>query len=415
MSDLLSVSDALARLLAVFNPTPLERLPLAQALGRVTASEISASLDLPPFTNSAMDGFALRAVDVAGASRTNPQTLAVAADIPAGASSSAAIAPGQAARIMTGAAIPAGADAVIPVEDTDCAARGTDFPLPAQVRVYRALSPGAHIRRQGEDTRAGDLLFQPGCRLRPQDVGLLAMLGVSQAPVHRLPQAAIVSSGDELLPVEETLRPGFIHDSNTYMLAALVESAAARPFNLGVAADRPEAVQERLDRAAALGVDLILSSAGVSVGAFDYVRQVVQAHGQLDFWRVNMRPGKPIAFGAYRGIPFIGLPGNPVSAFVGFEVFVRPALYRLAGLLNWRRQPLRVRLLEPLETDGRETFLRAFVHFEDGEWQARLAGHQGSGNLRGFTLANALLIVPSAVKSPPTGAELDAWLLDDPR
>jgi molybdopterin molybdotransferase len=237
------------------------------------------------------------------------------------------------------------------------------------------------------------------------------MLGVADVPVFCRPRVALLSSGDELIPVDEPLRPGKIRDSNTYTLAALIAEAGAEVVRLGIAADRRESVEAILENAAAQKVDLILSSAGVSVGAFDFIKDVVEAQGELTFWRVNMRPGKPLAFGKFKDIPFIGLPGNPVSAFVGFEVFVRPALERLSGREAQNRPRVRVRLAEQLSSDGRESYLRAHVRDEDGILSARLAGHQGSGNMLSIVQANALLIIPSGVKSLAAGTEVDAWLL----
>jgi molybdopterin molybdotransferase len=260
-------------------------------------------------------------------------------------------------------------------------------------------------------------VLQTGHKLRPQDLGLLAMLGVADVPVYRKPRVALLSSGDELVPVDAPLRPGKIRDSNTYTLSALLEGAEVEVLNLGIAADRRESVEGLLEKAAAQKVDLILSSAGVSVGAFDFIKDVVEAQGELKFWRVNMRPGKPLAFGNFKDIPFIGLPGNPVSAFVGFEVFVRPALERLSGLETVSTQKgtgrprVRVRLAESLSSDGRESYLRAYVREENGILCAHLAGHQGSGNLLSIVQANALLIIPAGVKSLAAGKDVDAWLL----
>jgi molybdopterin molybdotransferase len=273
------------------------------------------------------------------------------------------------------------------------------------------------VRAQGTDVQTGQPVLQTGHKLRPQDLGLLAMLGVAQVPVYRKPRVALLSSGDELVPVDAPLRPGKIRDSNTYTLSALLDGAEVEVLNLGIAADRRESVEELLEKAAAQNVDLILSSAGVSVGAFDFIKDVVEAQGELTFWRVNMRPGKPMAFGKFKNIPFIGLPGNPVSAFVGFEVFVRPALERLSGLETGSTQKgtgrprVRVRLAEDISSDGRESYLRANVREENGILSAHLAGHQGSGNLLSIVQANALLIIPTGVKSLAAGMEVDAWLL----
>jgi len=408
---LLSVEEARTRILSHFRPIGTETLPLAKCARRVLATNIAAQNNLPSFDNSSMDGFAVIAADLIDADSASPRTLSVVADIPAGTSPDVTLVPGQAARIMTGAPMPAGADAVIPVEETDFQERSPGTPAPETVTVYKTLKAGDYVRARGTDVQNGQPVLQAGHKLRPQDMGLLAMLGVANVPVYCRPRVALLSSGDELVPVEAPLRPGKIRDSNTYTLSALLEGAEVEVINLGIAADRRESVEGLLQQAASQHVDLILSSAGVSVGAFDFIKDVVEAQGELTFWRVNMRPGKPLAFGQFKGIPFIGLPGNPVSAFVGFEVFVRPALERLSGIDVTSRPKIRVRLAEDISSDGRESYLRAHVHEENGILSAQLAGHQGSGNLLSIVRANALLIVPAGVKSLAAGNEVDAWLL----
>jgi molybdopterin molybdotransferase len=261
------------------------------------------------------------------------------------------------------------------------------------------------------DILAGQIVLHAGRVLRPQDLGLLAMLGVAQVTVYRRPRVALFSSGDELLDVGAPLQAGKIRDSNSYTLAALLEESGAEVVRLGVARDNEGSVRAQLEKATASGADLILSSAGVSVGAFDFVKQVIETNGTLDFWRVNMRPGKPVAFGEYQGIPFIGLPGNPVSAYVGFEVFVRGAIGRLSGASQTSRPTMPVTCEEQIDSDGRESYLRANVREEGGAWLARLTGNQGSGNLHSLVKANALLIIPAGVKCVPAGQELQAWLL----
>ncbi|GAB4579449.1 MAG: molybdopterin molybdotransferase MoeA [Anaerolineales bacterium] len=403
---LLSVTEAREKLLRAFAPLPTETIPLAQAVRRVLAEAVLAPSDLPPFANSSMDGFAVRAGDVRAARAQNPVELAVVADIPAGKPSPLTLQPGQAARIMTGAPLPTGADAVIPVEDTDFNQRDAGSLPPVQVAILRAVSAGAYVRPQGEDLRAGEVVFPAGKVLRPKDIGMLAMLGKATVPVVRRPRVGVLSTGDELLPIGAPPEPGKIYESNAHTLAALIDDAGAVALNLGIAPDQTEAVQTRLDEAVAQQVDVILSSAGVSVGAYDFVRHVVEKFGRLDFWRVNMRPGKPLAFGEYRGIPYIGLPGNPVSAYVGFEVFVRPALYRLLGMA-WEREVLRAVLEEEIQSDGRESYLRGIVTLREGVRYARLTGHQGSGNHYSLVQANAFILVPGAVKSLPPGSEVD--------
>ncbi|MEW6287934.1 MAG: gephyrin-like molybdotransferase Glp [Chloroflexota bacterium] len=409
--SLLSVDEARERILARLTPVGTETLPLTACTHRVLATDIAAANDLPPFDNSSMDGFALRAADTATAAPASPVTLRVVADIPAGSTPTISLAPGQAARIMTGAPLPAGADAVIPVEDTDFHDRSPGTATPATITIEKAVKPGENVRPRGMDLRSGDVALQKGAALQPQDIGLLAMLGVSQVDVYKKPLVALLSSGDELLEVNAPLAPGKIRDSNSYMLAALIESAGAEVLRLGIARDSRESVHGLIEQAVLRRADLILSSAGVSVGAFDYVKEVVESNGSLNFWRVNMRPGKPFAFGEYKGIPFIGLPGNPVSAFVGFEVFVRDAIGRLGGRLYRNRLRVRVRSEEEITSDGRESYLRAIVREEDGQFAAKLTGHQGSGNLLSLVQANALLIIPAGVKCVPARQEVDAWLL----
>jgi molybdopterin molybdotransferase len=411
----MSVSGAQERLLGFFSPLGIEIVPLDHSAGRTLAEDIHSSLDLPPFSNSSMDGFAVRAADLAGASAADPAVLPVSADIPAGTISVEQLLPGTAARIMTGAPVPNGADAVVPVEDTDFNYRELGQSAPQTVQIYRPARPNENLRPKGQDVKQGELVMEKASILRPQDLGFLSMLGVAKLPLFRRPRVAIFSTGDELLPVDIPLTPGKIHDANTYTLVAAVQEAFAVPIRLGIVPDRAEAVEACLDRAVTLGVDLILSSAGVSVGAFDFVRSVVETRGKLDFWRVNMRPGKPLAFGHYRDIPFIGLPGNPVSSYVGFEVFVKPAIFKMSGQNSVVRKTERVRLLDPVESDGRESYLRAIVIRQNDALVAALTGHQGSGNLRSLVQANALLVIPSAVKSLPAGAEVDAWLMGDIR
>jgi molybdopterin molybdotransferase len=413
MSALLSVSEAKHKLLSVFKPLEGEIVPLSQAVGRVLSESVKAVFDIPPFDNSSMDGFALRAVDVSATGSGRDVELVVIADIAAGKIANVHVEAGQAARIMTGAPLPPGADAVVPVEETNFNERQAGVSAPETVKVYRAVQSGENVRPKGQDVRAGDLVMQAGTRLRPQEIGFLAMLGKDKVPLYRVPRVAVFATGDELVPLGEELKPGQIYDSNSYTLISQIEKYGAHAVNLAIVPDNIDAVQACLDRAKSYDVDLIISSAGVSVGAFDFVRHVVERGGHLDFWRVNMRPGKPLAFGEYKGIPFIGLPGNPVSAFVGFEVFVRPAILKMSGLVGDERPFQKVKLLEQIESDGRESYLRGIVTHQDDAWNAQLTGHQGSGNLRSLVQANALLLVPSGVKSLPVGAEINAWILDD--
>jgi len=409
--SLLSVEQARERILSQLDHVGTETIPLTASVDRVLGVNIVAADDLPLFDNSSMDGFAVRAADTANATPASRVTLRVVADIPAGSTPKTSLAPGQAARIMTGAQMPKGADAVIPVEDTDFNDRSPGTPAPKSVSIEKIVKPGDNVRQRGMDILAGDAVLKKGNLLKPQDVGLLAMLGIPEVEVYKKPLIALLSSGDELLEAGAPLESGKIRDSNSYMLASLVESTGAEVLRLGIAKDTRESVHGLIEQAVMLNADMILSSAGVSVGAFDYVREVVESHGNLNFWRVNMRPGKPLAFGDYRNIPFIGLPGNPVSAFVGFEVFVRDAIRRLGGISGGSRQKIHVRSEEEILSDGRESYLRAVIHEENGEYVAKLTGHQGSGNLLSLVQANALLIIPAGVKCVPAGQVVEAWLL----
>jgi len=413
VGELISISDAQSTMLDACPILDAERIPLAVSACRVLAETICATLDLPAFDNSSMDGFAVRAADIAGAERNRPVELQVVGDLPAGQVAQQALGNGEAMRVMTGAPLPAGADAVIPVEETDIESLQTGAAAPLRVKIYRSAAIGENVRPRGQDARAGEVLLEKGRLLRAREIGLLAMVGVSQVLVYRKPKVAVLSTGNELTPVGQPLQPGKIYDSNSHVLAVLISRFHGEALFKGVVPDNEEAIQACLDESVAEGADLILSSGGVSVGAFDYVRSVVEKFGHLTIWRVNMRPGKPIAFGSYRGVPFIGLPGNPVSAFVGFEVFVRPVLAKMSGMSAWCRRTHRVKTLDELTSDGRESYLRAFVWQEQDEWKARLVGHQGSGNLRSLVEANALLLVPSGVKSLPIGSEVTAWLLEE--
>lgn len=411
---MLSVSEALNKLLSSLTPVGIEDVPLTQAAGRVLSNDIKSNLDLPQFSNSSMDGFAVRAGDILEALPDQPITLSVIEDIPAGQFPKKKLGIGQTARIMTGAPIPDKSDAIIPIEDTDQYIEGTrsGTNLPTEIKVYRSVKPGAYIRNKGEDVSVGKVVLDSYSRLRPQDIGLLAMLGISRVSVFRRPRIVILSTGDELLPVEKPLQPGKIHDSNAYTLSALIYRDGGEAVYLGIVPDREQAVRDILEQAVICDADLILSSAGVSVGAFDFVRSVVQSDGNLEFWRVNMRPGKPLTYGNFQSVPFIGLPGNPVSAFVGYEVFVRPSILKLSGVMTPSRTSIKVKVSQDIKSDGRESYLRAIVRSQKGEMVATLTGHQGSGNLLSLVQANALLIIPSGVKSLPSGTVADAWLLE---
>lgn len=408
---LLEVAAALERMLAEFDVLGLHEIPLAASVGQVLAAPILSPTDLPPFANSSMDGFAVCAADVQQAAAAHPVRLRVGGNVRAGEQDLPSMGRGEALRIATGAPLPTGADAVVPVELTTDPRPMSGSALPDEVLITSPVQPGDYIRQSGQDVRAGALVFEAGRRLRPADVGMLAALGVANPRVHRQPRVAVVSTGDEVLEPEQPLTPGKIRDSNGYALLAAARAAGGIPLRLGIAPDHPQKLGQILDQALESGADLLVSSAGVSMGVFDLVRQAVEAHGTVAFWRVNIRPGKPLLFGRYKGVPLFGLPGNPVSALVTFEIFVRPAIERMSGLRQSSRQVVEAVLDEPLRSDGRQSYLRAKVQWKDGTYHASLTGTQDSGVLSSLLLANALIIVPAGVKMLQTGEVVETWLL----
>lgn len=416
MSDLeyLTVADALQLVLQGVTPLPPERVPLLEALGRVLAEPVVAHDSLPPFANSSMDGYALRAGDVAGASADAPVALRVVADIAAGTVSQESLSPGTAARIMTGAPVPEGADAVIPVEDTNEPWRDAERPLPDEILVYRSVQPGDYVRHIGEDIQAGQQVIKPGHRIRPQEIGVLASLGVSHVQVHRQPRVGVLATGDELIDVESPLTPGKIRNSNSYAQSAQVIALGAALVSLGVARDTEDQVRAKLQVGLDAGVDLLVSSAGVSVGAYDVVKAVLEREGNVSFWRVRMRPGKPLAFGSYHGVPFLGLPGNPVSAMVSFERFVRPTILKMAGHTALDRPQVTVTLQDEIASDGRESYVRARVTRSSHGYVAVSTGSQGSHVMTSLVKANALVIIPEGVMQVHPGDELQAMMIDWP-
>jgi molybdopterin molybdotransferase len=405
---MISVEEALKLVLTDLQSVPRERVPLGRALGRVLGEQAVAPHALPPFANSAMDGFAARAADLQTATATSPVRLRVIGDLPAGSSERLIVKGGEAARITTGAPLPQGADCVVPVENTTEPRDMAAAPLPEHVLVVETVGPGDFVRRPGQDVESGALALESGTRLRPPEICLLAALGLDPVSVHRRPKVGVLSTGSELHAAGEGLGFGKIHDANGPSLCAAVEAAGAQPVSLGIAPDDSQAVIKALDRGAAEGLDVLVTSAGVSVGSRDYVRLAVERHGHIGFWRVNMRPGKPVVWGSYRGVPFFGLAGNPVSALVGFELFVRPALLALSGSRTVRKGRLTVQLGEAIESDGRESYLRAIVRQQEEGLRAWLTGDQGSGIISSLTAANALVILPSGMQRLEAGQRVEA-------
>ncbi|WP_420642488.1 gephyrin-like molybdotransferase Glp [Candidatus Leptofilum sp.] len=415
-AEYLTVEEALTAVLSGVSVLAAEQVPLLDALGCVLAEDVVAKDSLPPFANSSMDGYALVASDLARATTENPATLRVVGDVAAGTVLEVTIKSGTAVRIMTGAPLPPGADAVVPVEDTNEAWRDRERPLPEQIQVTRSVKPGDYIRHPGEDIEAGQTILREGHILRPQEVGVLASLGVSQISVIRRPKVAIIATGDELLEVDQPLQPGKIRNSNGYTQAAQIIALGAEPVQLGIAGDTETAVRQKLQAGLDANVDLFISSAGVSVGAYDVVKAVLEAEGNVGFWRVRMRPGKPLAYGTYHGVPYLGLPGNPVSAMVSFERFARAAIRKMAGHTQLERPTIPVTVQNEIHSDGRESYIRASVAPADEGvgYTAVLTGDQGSHILTSLVKANALLIVSEGVKKVPAGSQLNAWMIDWP-
>lgn len=405
---MITVEEARAAILAEIVPLGAERVALTDALGRVLAETVVAPFDTPHSDNTAMDGYAVIAADVAHASDDAPARLRVIADLPAGYTAGVRVEPGSAIRIMTGAPMPEGADSVVIVEHTRT--EGAD------VLVFRPVRPGANVRRRGEDVREGDVVLAPGAIVRPGEIGLLASLKRSMVRVYRKPTVAIASTGDELVEVDEPLAPGKLVNSNSYALSALVRDAGGIPMVLPIARDSLEEISSVLASAAA-GADLVVTSGGVSVGQYDFVKAALDALGaEQRFWKVAMKPGKPLVFSRLLGKPFLGLPGNPVSSQVGFHLFVAPALRRAMGVPDDRlmRPVVDATLANDVRSTGdRRTFLRSRVEWRDGGFVAATRAAQGSGVASSMRDANGLVIVAEGVTSIAAGERAPVQLIGD--
>ena len=416
---MISIEEARERILAHVERLEAEDRPVLDALGQALAEDVVARFDIPPLDNTSMDGYAVHAADTAGASPQAPRLLRVTGELAAGYITNTPVPPGSALRIMTGAPIPPGADSVVPFEETDESALlppGSNGPLPTQVRIDKAAAPGANIRRRGEDVRAGTVILRAGDVIRPAEAGVLASLGQSTARVVRRPIVAILSTGDEVVPPGQPPQPGQIYDSNASSIAALVRSYGGVPRLLGIARDTIKDLTAKLRRG--LDADMLVTSAGVSRGDYDIVKDVLAKEGDVAFWTVAIKPGKPLAFGSFPGerrrIPHIGLPGNPVSSMVAFELFGRPAIFRMMGKAGWERPRLRAITKDGIvnQDDPRTFFARCRVQEENGRWVARLSGAQGSGILTSMAFANALAVIPADVDIVEPGEEIEVMMID---
>ena len=418
---MLSVEDALERILAAFEPLEAVGVPIAEAGGMALTEDVVSDLDVPPLDNSAMDGYAVRADSVATATQDAPVTLRVIGRVAAGELPTTRVEPGTAVRIMTGAPIPPGADAVVPFEDTDeVDRRRVGRPLD-EVAVGRAVEVGADIRRAGRDIARGQTVLRAGTILRAPHIGLLASLGAKEATVRRRPEVAILATGDELVRPGLSLPEGKVYDSNSHALAAAVSEAGGTPRIIGIARDDMESVHSKLDDG--MRSDMLITSAGVSKGDFDMVKDVLAERGEMQFWSVRMRPAKPLAFGVLhprdrrsgastRGVPHLGLPGNPVSALVAFEQFGRPAIAKMLGHGPVPRPVVRAVLADPIHnTDGRRVYARAVVTRRGDKYHASLTGDQGSNILTSMAEATGLAICPEDVPVVEAGETVDVLMI----
>ncbi|HLG22818.1 MAG TPA: gephyrin-like molybdotransferase Glp [Candidatus Manganitrophaceae bacterium] len=402
---MITVEQAQKIILSEIRPLGAEKVLLSQSLGRTLAEDIFSPLDHPPWNTSAMDGYAVQWTDTQKASRSTPRKLKIIEEIPAGAMPQKKVGPGEASKIMTGAPTPEGADAVVKVEETERSG--------GEVSIFEAAEAGDFIRRKGEAVRSGDLILKKGIRIRPADIAMMASIGKSVVPVYQQPRVAILSTGDELADLDEPRGPNKILNSNGYGLAAQVTDAGGVPISLGIARDTKEDLIEKLR--GGLHADFILASGGVSMGDYDFVRDVlVELGAEMKFWKVAMKPGQPLAFGVISGKPAFGLPGNPVSAMVSFEQFVRPAILLASGRNEIFRPIIHATLEEEIKKHpGKRHFMRAIVTVQNGEYRVRTTGDQDSHILLSLVKANALMILPEAGDRHKAGEKVAIRLLSD--
>lgn len=402
---MISIEEALAIILENVEVLAPRRMGLAKCLGRVLGEDFSAREDVPPFTNSAMDGFAVRAGDTAGASPETARRLEVLEDLPAGTVTATEVGAGEAIRIMTGAPLPAGADSVVMVENTREGEGG--------IEVLQPVRPGENVRRAGESVRRGEPVLAAGTVLRPQEIGLLAALGCSRPAVIPPPAAAIISTGDELIDIEDRLRPGHIRDCNRYSLAAAVERYGGHPVPLAPAGDREGELKTGIGEA--LSRDLVITSGGISAGKYDLVPEILrEMGGEVLIRKVRMKPGKPLTFSLVGGTPVFSLPGNPVSVLVSFLQFVRPALLKMQGRKNLELPEVEAGLaVECREVTDRTHLVRVRVDRGEAGYLATPTGPQGSGILKSLVLADGLMVVPPDAGPLPAGTRVRVRLLDE--
>ena len=400
-----TVEEALSRILSSITPLSLEKTDILNSLGRVLGEDIYADMDIPPKNNSAMDGYAVRWEDTEGASRENPIILNVIEDIPAGYVPQKSVNSGEVSRIMTGAYIPPGADAIVRMEDTEKDGK--------RVKILAEAIAGQDMRFAGEDVKTGEMVISCGTLVRPAEIGMMASVGRSFIHVYQKPLVAILATGDELVDIDGKISPGKIRSSNSYSLAAQVVECGGIPIQIGIANDVREDLIAKFK--AARRADIIISSGGVSVGDYDLVKEIMKEVGDgIQFWKVAMKPGKPLVFGAFENIPIFGLPGNPVSSMVSFEQFVRPSILKMMGHKKLFRKAIQAVLMDDItKKKGRKHFVRSRIRYENGKFTATTTGEQGSGILKSMVMANGFIIVPENVSFIEKGSEVTVQLIDN--
>jgi molybdopterin molybdotransferase len=414
---MLNVEEALDKILSFVTVLEMEEKPILDCLGQVLAVDMYAPFDVPPADNSAMDGYAVRAASIVSASHKQPKILHVIGELPAGFVTDLKVEMGTAIRIMTGAPIPRGADAVVPFEDTDEEERRNSPGLKTEIGICSDLKAGSNIRRSGEDVIKDELVMRKGKLLFPADIGVFASIGKGKVSVIRRPLVGILATGNEVVDVNQSLSPGKLYNSNSYSLAAQVLRYGGIPKLLGIAQDNVEQLTSAIRRG--LDCDMLITSGGVSVGDFDMVKEVLKVEGDISFWTVCMKPGKPLAFGTFKRsngtkVSHLGLPGNPVSSMITFEIFARPAIFKMMGRHDLDRPAIKAIIEDPVKNnDGRRIFARVVVGKRGNEYVARLTGQQGSGILSSMVKANGLAIIPETTSEVKPGTIVDVILLDD--
>jgi len=419
---MLTVEEALNKILSEVSVLEKETVPIMDSLGQVLAEDVLSVLNVPPLDNSAMDGYAVRSADLKGAGEKSPKVLKVIDTVIAGGISKKEVTPGTAIRIMTGAPIPKGADSVIPFESTDEEKRKKEAPDKPilQVGIFEATKSGEHIRKAGEDVKRGATILTKGTVIRPGAIGLMASIGYGRVRVIRRPVVAILSTGNELSEIYEVLPEGKIYNSNSYSIGSLVKQYGGIPKLLGIALDNEKDLVSKLKQAQY--ADLLLTTGGVSMGDYDMVKDILARDGQMVFWKVKVKPGKPLAFGKMKGktldgkektIPHVGLPGNATSCMVSFELFVRPAILKMMGKKKLEKPSVKAIINESVVNDaGRRIYDRAITEKQDGQYVAKLTGPQGSGILTSMALANSLVLIPEETAKVNKGDTVQALMLD---